>query len=53
MFTKDVYDYYNTGKRIPESSVPLHLRRARLTRTGIDANTSICSGMLKARYQTT
>jgi metal-sulfur cluster biosynthetic enzyme len=40
-----------TGKRIPESSVPLHLRRARLTRTGIDANTSICSGMLKARYQ--
>jgi len=42
-----------TGKRIPESSVPLHLRRARLTRTGIDANTSICSGMLKARYQPT
>jgi metal-sulfur cluster biosynthetic enzyme len=39
------------GDRIPESSVPLHLRRARLTRTGIDANTSICSGMLKARYQ--
>jgi metal-sulfur cluster biosynthetic enzyme len=39
-----------TGDRIPESSVPLHLRRARLTRTGIDANTSICSGMLKARY---
>ncbi len=33
--------------------MPLHLRRARLTRTGIDANTSICSGMLKARYQTT
>jgi metal-sulfur cluster biosynthetic enzyme len=42
-----------TGNGIPESSVPLHLRRARLTRTGIDANTSICSGMLKARYQTT
>ena len=42
-----------TGNRIPESSVPLHLRRARLTRTGIDANTSICSGMLKARYQDT
>jgi metal-sulfur cluster biosynthetic enzyme len=39
-----------TGNRIPESSVPLHLRRARLTRTGIDANTSICSGMLQARY---
>ena len=42
-----------TGDRIPESRVPLHLRRARLTRTGIDANTSICSGMLKARYQPT
>jgi metal-sulfur cluster biosynthetic enzyme len=42
-----------TGNRIPEPSVPLHLRRARLTRTGIDANTSICSGMLKARYQDT
>jgi metal-sulfur cluster biosynthetic enzyme len=42
-----------TGDRIPESSVPLHLRRARLTRTGIDANISICSGMLKARYQPT
>ena len=42
-----------TGNRIPASSVPLHLRRARLTRTGIDANTSICSGMLKARYQPT
>jgi metal-sulfur cluster biosynthetic enzyme len=39
-----------TGERIPEPRVPLHLRRARLTRTGIDANTSICSGMLKARY---
>jgi metal-sulfur cluster biosynthetic enzyme len=39
-----------TGNRIPEARVPLHLRRARLTRTGIDANTSICSGMLKARY---
>jgi metal-sulfur cluster biosynthetic enzyme len=42
-----------TAERIPEPRVPLHLRRARLTRTGIDANTSICSGMLKARYQTT
>jgi metal-sulfur cluster biosynthetic enzyme len=42
-----------TGSPIAESSVPLHLRKARVTRTGIDANTSICSGMLKARYQTT
>jgi metal-sulfur cluster biosynthetic enzyme len=41
-----------TGHRIPEASVPLHLRRARVTRTGIDANTSMCTGMLKARYPT-
>jgi metal-sulfur cluster biosynthetic enzyme len=39
-----------TGHRIPEGGVPLHLRRARVTRTGIDANTSMCTGMLKARY---
>ena len=39
-----------TGDRIAESSVPLHLRKARVTQAGIDANTSICSGMLKARY---
>jgi metal-sulfur cluster biosynthetic enzyme len=42
-----------TGAPVAPDAVPLHLRRARLTRTGIDANTSICSGMLKARYQTT
>ena len=39
-----------TGERIPEASVPLHLRKARVTQAGIEANTSICSGMLKARY---
>jgi metal-sulfur cluster biosynthetic enzyme len=39
-----------TGAPVAPDAVPLHLRRARLTRTGIDANTSICSGMLKARY---
>jgi metal-sulfur cluster biosynthetic enzyme len=42
-----------TGAPVAPDAVPLHLRRARLTRTGIDANTSICSGMLKARYQPT
>jgi metal-sulfur cluster biosynthetic enzyme len=41
-----------TGERIPEANVPLHLRRARVTRAGIEANTSICSGMFKARYPT-
>ena len=39
-----------TGERIPEASVPLHLRKARVTQAGMDANTSICSGMLRARY---
>jgi len=39
-----------TGVQVAPDAVPVHLRRARLTRTGIDANTSICSGMLKARY---
>jgi len=39
-----------TGSPVTSEAVPIHLRRARLTRTGIDANTSICSGMLRARY---
>ena len=39
-----------TGTPVAPDAVPLHLRRAKLTRTGIDANTSICSGMLRARY---
>jgi metal-sulfur cluster biosynthetic enzyme len=33
-------------------AVPLHLRKARLTRTSLDANTSICRGMLRHRYDT-
>ena len=41
-----------TGERIPEASVPLHLRKARVTQASIEANTSICSGMFKARYPT-
>jgi metal-sulfur cluster biosynthetic enzyme len=39
-----------TGERIAEPAVPLHLRKARATRTGIEANTSICSGMFRVRY---
>ena len=31
--------------------MPLHLRRARVTRTGIEANTGICSGMFRHRYR--
>ncbi|HSZ41279.1 MAG TPA: iron-sulfur cluster assembly protein [Trebonia sp.] len=39
-----------TGEGITEEELPLHLRRARVTRTGIEANTSMCSGMLQFRY---
>jgi metal-sulfur cluster biosynthetic enzyme len=39
-----------TGERVEEAAVPLHLRKARVTRAGIEANTSICSGMLRVRY---
>jgi metal-sulfur cluster biosynthetic enzyme len=39
-----------TGARVDEAAVPLHLRKARVTRAGIEANTSICSGMFRVRY---
>jgi metal-sulfur cluster biosynthetic enzyme len=42
-----------TGNGVPADALPLHLRRARITRVGIDANTSICSGMLRHRYPAT
>ena len=39
-----------TGQPVADDAIPLHLRRARVTRAGIEANTSICSGMLRYRY---
>ena len=39
-----------TGERIGEEAAPLHLRRARSTRVSIEANSSICRGMLRHRY---
>jgi hypothetical protein len=39
-----------TGAAISDEAVPLHLRRASVTRAGIEANTSICSGMFRQRY---
>ncbi len=39
-----------TGERVAADAIPLHLRKARITRTGIEANTSICSGMFRVRY---
>ena len=40
-----------SGAAVGVDAVPLHLRRARLTRTSLDANTGICRGMLQHRYQ--
>jgi len=39
-----------TGTAIALGVIPLHLRRARVTQAGIDANASMCSGMLRYRY---
>ncbi|MCU7724368.1 iron-sulfur cluster assembly protein [Actinoplanes sp. KI2] len=41
-----------SGAPIGADAVPLHLRKARLTRTSLDANTGICRGMLRHRYST-
>ncbi|MGH3178758.1 MAG: hypothetical protein ACRDPF_33390, partial [Streptosporangiaceae bacterium] len=39
-----------TGARVSEQAVPLHLRRAQVTRISIEANGGICRGMLRHRY---
>jgi metal-sulfur cluster biosynthetic enzyme len=39
-----------TGDRVGDDAMPLHLRRARTTRISIEANGSICRGMLVHRY---
>jgi metal-sulfur cluster biosynthetic enzyme len=39
-----------TGGAVGADAVPLHLRRARTTRVGVEANTGICRGMLRHRY---
>jgi metal-sulfur cluster biosynthetic enzyme len=41
-----------TGAPITEDALPLHLRRARTTRVNVEANTGICRGMLRQRYET-
>jgi metal-sulfur cluster biosynthetic enzyme len=40
-----------TGERVSAGDAPLHLRRARTTRVGIEANGGICRGMLRHRYE--
>ena len=42
-----------TGQRVPPDALRMHLGRARLTRTSIEANGSICRGMLRHRYDDT
>jgi metal-sulfur cluster biosynthetic enzyme len=39
-----------TGAPVGRDALPLHLRRARTTRVSIEANASICRGMLRHRY---
>jgi metal-sulfur cluster biosynthetic enzyme len=41
-----------TGSAVGADALPLHLRRAKLTRISIDANGGICRGMLRHRYDT-
>jgi hypothetical protein len=38
------------GSPVPVEQVPLHLRRARVTRTGIDVNGEYCRSLLATRY---
>jgi len=39
-----------TGSPVTADDMPLHLRKARLTRVSIEANSGICRGMLRHRY---
>jgi metal-sulfur cluster biosynthetic enzyme len=39
-----------TGEPVGVEGLPLHLRRARLTQVNMEANGSICGGMLRHRY---
>jgi metal-sulfur cluster biosynthetic enzyme len=41
-----------TGEMVDAGAVPLHLRQARVTRISIQANSGICRGMLRHRYDT-
>jgi metal-sulfur cluster biosynthetic enzyme len=41
------------GSRVTPAQVPLHLRRARLTRLGIEANGELCRSFLRTRYTDT
>ncbi|MEP6697649.1 MAG: iron-sulfur cluster assembly protein [Pseudonocardiales bacterium] len=40
-----------TGEAVGVQALPLHLRRARLTRVSAEANGGICRGLLRERYE--
>jgi hypothetical protein len=42
-----------TGAPVTAANAPLHLRKAKLTRVSIEANSGICRGMLRHRYHDT
>ena len=42
----------DTGEAVGAQALPLHLGRARLTRTSLEANGGVCRGMLRHRYAT-
>jgi metal-sulfur cluster biosynthetic enzyme len=41
-----------TGAAVTADALPLHLRKAKVTRVSIEANSGICRGMLRHRYAT-
>jgi metal-sulfur cluster biosynthetic enzyme len=41
-----------TGAAVSAEALPLHLRKAKVTRVSIEANAGICRGMLRHRYDT-
>jgi metal-sulfur cluster biosynthetic enzyme len=42
-----------TGAPVTETDLPLHLRKAKATQINIEANSGICRGMLRHRYNNT
>jgi metal-sulfur cluster biosynthetic enzyme len=42
-----------TGEPVRPDALPLHLRKAQVTRVSIEANSGICRGMLRHRYNDT
>ena len=42
-----------TGVPVTAAAMPLHLRKAQVTRVSIEANSGICRGMLRHRYNDT